>query len=181
MKLTAKLFCTVLAALALAIAGASVAADAPAPKAKPVEVGDKMVDFELKTLDGKEMSFSKDILGKNEATVLVFMNTNCASCLSEMDAMTNIVLKYGAKVGFFAIAVDMRGADTVGPYSKKNNFKATYLLDPEFTLAPKVGLTYTPSLVIVDKAGVVQFKKGGHKPGDLELVGDEVVKVVKKQ
>ncbi|RMG58495.1 MAG: TlpA family protein disulfide reductase [Deltaproteobacteria bacterium] len=150
-----------------------------AAKPKIPGVGDMVVDFTLPDLNGNEVNFNKDIKGKHEATFIIFMTSACSACQAEVAAINDIVKKYGDKVGMYCVAVDLRGADTVKPYAETYQYKATFLLDPKFTVPRKFGFSYTPSVLIVDKGGKIVFKKGGYMPGDEDLLAEKVYEMVK--
>jgi peroxiredoxin len=139
----------------------------PVPAAeKPLEVGQPVPDFSLPGLDGAPVSFQKDIRGKTPLTVLLFMTTACSACYDELKEIHDFAGKYPGKVGAWAVAVDLRGAQTVGPYQQANRFRVGYLIDPKFSLPRMFGFNYTPSLVVIDAKGVLLHKKGGYSPNE---------------
>jgi thiol-disulfide isomerase/thioredoxin len=159
------------------------AVETPAPAAeKPAfyKTGDTIDDFTMKPLKGDDLSFKKDILGKKDATLLMFMTTVCSACQGEIAAVDKLTRKYGEKMAIYAVAVDMRGEATVGPYAAGNDFKVTYILDPKFTLPRLFNLSYTPSVVMIDKTGKIVFMKGGYAPGDEEMLQEKVLELVRK-
>ena len=105
---------------------------------------------------------AKDLKGKKDLTVLVFMQTACAACANEMDLVGNFVSANKGKVAFYAVATDMAGEKTVKPYSERAGQGATFLLDPEFKIPALFGYTYTPSMVGIAKDGTLAFKFGGY-------------------
>lgn len=161
---------------------AAFAAEAAKPEGmKPVEVGDKIPDFKLPDIDGKEISFAKDIMGKHDVTFITFMTTACSACQAEVSAVSDIVSKYKEKVGLYAVAVDIRGAEPVKQYASTYKYNATYLIDPKFATPRLFGFSYTPSVILADKEGKVLFKKGGYSPGDDEMLAEKVIAIVKKK
>ena len=142
------------------LASASLAA------VKPLEVGQKVPDFSLPGLDGGEISFEKDIRGKAPLTVFLFMTTACSACYEELKEISDFVGKNPGKVDAWAVAVDLRGSQTVVPYRKDNFFRVKYLIDPKFSLPRAFGFNYTPSLAVMDARGVILHKKGGYSPNE---------------
>ncbi|GAB4369802.1 MAG: hypothetical protein Kow00128_16280 [Deltaproteobacteria bacterium] len=135
----------------------------PAKAADPgIEVGQPVPEFVLPGLDGKGVSFERQIRGKAALTLLFFMTTACSACYEELRELDAFLARHPGKVDAWAVAVDLRGAKTVAPYQKTNRFRVRYLIDPKFSLPRKFGFTYTPSLVIVSPRGVVLHKKGGY-------------------
>ncbi len=170
----------VILVLAFGVSLVAQAAEEAAVKPKIPAVGDMVPDFTLPDLSGNNISFEKDIKGKNDAAAIIFMTSACSACQAEVSAMNDIKGKFKEKFGIYAIAVDIRGADTVGPYTKTYKYDATFLLDPKFTVPRIFGFSYTPSIVLADKAGKIVFKKGGYTPGDEDLIVEKVAELVKK-
>ncbi len=155
-------------------------AEAAQAKPKPLDVGDQVPDFELPGLDGKMISFAKDIKGKNSVGFIIFMTSACSACQAEVAAIDAIKGKYKDQVGTYCVAVDIRGADTVKPYADTYKYDAMYLLDPKFSLPRSFGFSFTPSVLLIDKSGKILYKKGGYAPGDEDLLQEKVVALLKK-
>jgi len=153
-------FLPLLAFLLLAIASRALAAESPA------NVGQPVPEFSLPGLEGETVSFRKDIRGKAPLAVIFFMTTACSACYEEIREIHEFVTKHPGKVDLWVVAVDLRGAQTVGPYQQSNRFRAKYLLDPKFSLPRVFGFNYTPSLVVVDANGVILHKKRGYAPNE---------------
>ena len=144
---------------------------APAAAAKPaveapkvVKVGDVVPEFSLTDpISGKKVSFEKDIKGKT--TAIVFMNTGCSACLAELMEMNDLKKEVKDKLQIYAIAVDKRGEAVVKAYAEQYQFDVNYLTDPNFTMPPVYGFSYTPAMILVDKAGKVSHSSGGYMPG----------------
>jgi peroxiredoxin len=153
-------FLPLLAILLLAVASPARSAD------RGVQVGQPVPEFSLSGLDGRPVSFRKDIRGKAPLTVIFFMTTACSACYEEIREIHDFASKHPGKVDAWAVAVDLRGAQTVGPYQQSNRFRVNYLLDPKFSLPRLFGFHYTPSLVVVDANGVILHKKGGYAPNE---------------
>ena len=112
-----RLLAAVFPVLLTCLAFASLAAG------KPLEVGQKVQDFSLPGLEGGALSFEKDIRGKASLTVFLFMTTACSACFEELKEISDFVGKNPEKVEAWAVAVDLRGAQTVAPYRKANTFR----------------------------------------------------------
>lgn len=153
-------FLPLLAFLLLAIASPAAGAETSA------KVGQQVPEFSLAGLDGRPVSFQKDIRGKAQLTLIFFMTTACSACYEEIREIHEFVSRHPGKVEAWAVAVDLRGAQTVGPYQKSNRFRVKYILDPKFSLPRVFGFQYTPSLVVVDANGVILHMKGGYAPNE---------------
>jgi len=133
---------------------------------RPIGVGQQVPEFSLSGLDGQPVSFVRDIRGKAPLTVFLFMTTACSACLDELKEIHDFASKHPGKIDAWAVAVDLRGSQTVGPYQQSNRFRVRYLLDPKFSLPRVFGFHYTPSLAVVDAKGVLLHKKGGYAPNE---------------
>jgi peroxiredoxin len=131
-----------------------------------VDVGQPVPEFSLPGLDGDSVSFEGNIRGKAPLTILFFMTTACSACYEELQELSDFVKRNPNKVAVWCVAVDLRGAKTVAPYQKANDFHVNYLIDTKFSLPRIFGFNYTPSLAIVDGNGVVLHKKGGYSPNE---------------
>lgn len=149
-----------LALLLVAIASPALSAD------RSMGVGQSVPEFSLQGLDGQPVSFVRDIRGKAPLTVFLFMTTACSACLDELREIHDFATKHSGRIDAWAVAVDLRGAQTVGPYQQSNRFRVKYLLDPKFSLPRVFGFHFTPSLVVVDAGGVILHKKGGYAPNE---------------
>lgn len=146
--------------LILFAAAPAIAAD------KILDVGQRVPEFTLLNLEGKPVSFEKDIRGKGPLTLLFFMTTACSPCFEELQEIDAFVGKNPGKIDVLCVAVDLRGAQTVGPFQQANRFRVKYLIDSKFSLPRTFGFNYTPSLAIVNAKGVLLHKKGGYSPNE---------------
>lgn len=144
-----------------------VAFSSPALSAeKGIGVGQPVPEFSLSGLNGEQVSFRRDIRGKAPLTVFFFMTTACSACYEEIREINDFIAKHPGKIDAWAVAVDLRGAQTVGPYQHANRFRVKYILDPKFSLPRVFGFHYTPSLAVVDANGTLLHKKGGYAPNE---------------
>ena len=76
---------------------------------KPVEVGQTVPEFSLPDLEGRTVSFERDIRGKAPLTLLFFMTTACSPCFEELRELNDFIRRNPGKIGIWSIAVDLRG------------------------------------------------------------------------
>ncbi len=174
-----KRFLSLMLTAVLALPAAATALEGGKPPA--LKVGDAVPDFTFRNgLTGEEMNFTRDIIGRSEAIVVVFFNTGCSACMAEMDEASKAARELGdAKVRVYGVAVDKRGEQSVKAYNEIYQYQVTYLLDPTFSMPPKFGFTYTPACALLDKEGKIVFLKGGYDPvGDVGVLPAEIRKIV---
>lgn len=145
---------------------AAVSAQAAPAGAKPIEVGQRVPEFTLNSLEGPPVSFEKQIRGKAPVTLFFFMTTACSACYEELKEINDFLGRNPGRVSAWCIAVDLRGATTVAPFARANNFRVKYLIDPKFSLPRVFGFNYTPSLAVIDAKGTLLYKKGGYSPSE---------------
>jgi len=136
-----------------------------APKtqdAKPTKEGQEIANFSLPmAFENKLVKFA-DVISASSAklTVLTFTNTSCAACMDEMNELTKAKAKYGKNLLVVAVVTDYnagRIAENLGEDTKK---AFTFLADPNFTVPPLYGFTYTPAAVFVQGGKVVALESG---------------------
>lgn len=177
MKKYFKITIMMLVAFMLVSVSVSFAGDAPA-KVKRYKLNDVIEEFKLPdALTGKEVSFQADIKGKATLTALTFMTTACSACQSEIALLSTLADKYGDDLKVISVIVNLNGASAVASYDERYGYNVRYLLDPDFTVPNSFGFTYTPSLVIINKAGKVIYMKGGYSQA---TSGDEILDFIKK-
>jgi peroxiredoxin len=152
--------------LSLVLLPGSVLAEEASVEEPILKVGDTMPDFTLKDgLSGQQVRFEENIRGKSEAIAFVFFNTGCSACMAEMEEVSKAAKELGdQKLRLYGFAVDKRGEQAVKAYNNIYGFKATYLLDPTFSIPARFGFNFTPAGVILDGQGKIVFLKGGYNP-----------------
>src|ERR671931_2914067 len=73
---------------------------------------DNAPDFNLKTLDGKQVSLGSF---KGKPVILWFMATWCPSCVGQADAIKHVSSEYGNKVN--VLVIDLWAAQNIGGQS----------------------------------------------------------------
>jgi peroxiredoxin len=137
-------------------------AAAPKPKPEP-----KYLSMKFKMLGGSGETTLKPLLKKNN-TLLVFFQSACISCKTELEVLKADFTDH-PKADVVGIGVDVRPAQ-LESFVANLGFPKTVLLDPQFTLGPKVKVTYTPAVVILDKDGHLVSVIGGYTTGTLDRI-----------
>lgn len=147
-------------------AAGKVKADVPAvvkveaPAAKPLIV--------FKVKDGSGADVTQDAL-KGKKTLLVFAQTACSQCRSEVEAINSKYDGLAGKGQIYIVLVDVAG-DRALAFYKSQNYKMPVLLDPDFTIPPQVNVRVTPSTVLVDGDLKVIENTSGFKKSELEAL-----------
>ncbi len=147
-----KSFVAVAGAMMLAVAGCSVgAADRQEPAAL---LGKPAPDFKLALLDGGEVELSA-LKGKN-VVLLDFWATWCGPCRQVMPALDKVSKDYASK-GVRYLAVNLREDPAkIRAYLKQAGLKIEVPLDKDGKVAESYHVRGIPTMVIVDKQGIVR-------------------------
>jgi hypothetical protein len=128
-----------------------------AGNAAALKVGDTLpADMEVSTINDAAPVKLLSLVGKDNFTAFVFMNTACAACLQEMTSMAKMAGE-SKKLTVIPVTVDVKGKESVerfvGTYEqfKQMNFA----LDPKYALATRFNFSFTPASIIVDAKGKI--------------------------
>ena len=122
------------------------------------EIGDTVVDFKLKNVDGKMVSLS-DYENAKGAIVIFDCNT-CPYSKAYNDRIIALNKKYAAN-GFPVIAINANDPkmspgdsyDEMVARAKQKNYDFPYLIDESQSIAKSVGATNTPHVFVLQKSG----------------------------
>ena len=129
---------------------------------KGLKVGDKAVNFNLKSVDGKYKSLSsyKDVKGY----VIVFTCNSCPYAVMYEDRLIELHNRY-APMGYPVIAInpnnpDIKPTDDFAGMQQRasdKGFPFDYLFDERQSVYPAYGATKTPHVYLVDDKMVVRY------------------------
>lgn len=138
------------------------------------------LDFSLK--DAKGMTHTAADLGREKATVFVFVATDCPNSNTYAPILSRLYREYSPRgVAFFNVYSDpSESSSTVLKHDTEFGTPFAALLDPHQTLARATGARSTPEVVILGPGGqqlyrgrvdnrVVELGKARHKPTENDL------------
>lgn len=136
------------------------------PEISPL-VGKPAPDVEQDLLDGGHFSLKKQ---KGKIVILDFWATWCGPCVREMPLVAKVADDYRAK-GVALYCLNQReDSDTIREFLKDKELKVTVSLDSEGEAGSAYGVQGIPTLVLINKAGVVQSVHIGFSP----QIGDKL-------
>lgn len=145
-------------------------AQTPAAPETGITVGKTAPSFTLQAMDGKPVKVGE----KGKITVLNFWATWCPPCRQEMPELEVFAKKHKDDILFSAINLQ-ESPEKVREYLKQNNFTMPVLLDTDGKAGTAFLIRAIPTTIILDKHGVIQFRKSGPVTADeLETVLKEV-------
>lgn len=133
-------------------------------------VNKPVVDFALKTLDGKITKLS-DLKGK--VVVVDFWATWCGPCKASFPYLQKVYEKYKDNPNVVILAVNSwEGAKneeerikTVQKFIEENKYTFSVLLDENDKIIGKYGVEGIPTKFVIDKRGMIQFRDIGFSGG----------------
>ena len=115
-------------------------------------------DFTLKDAEGKDFTLYK-LSEEKQATVVLFLATQCPIATDYTDRIVNLVKAYDEKnVQFIGINSNKQEKlEEILAYSKKQGFEFPVLKDPENKIADYFGARRTPEVFLLDTKRVLRY------------------------
>ncbi|MCG8389592.1 MAG: thioredoxin family protein [Cytophagales bacterium] len=128
------------------------------PTGSGYEVGDKVKDFSLKSVDGKMVSLADYKTAKG--FIVIFDCNTCPFSKAYLNRIKALNDKY-ADNGFPVIAINSNDSKRspgdsykeMVKYAKKNDYQHPYLYDEDQSVATLFGATNTPHVYVLKKTG----------------------------
>ena len=118
-------------------------------------VGDKVPDFTLKTVDGKQVNLAK--FRENQNTIIFFWATWCPHCREQLQQLTDHLGDEIQKKGIKILLVDVgETAGQVRAYVKKYKVPYEVILDEDDVISEKYNIVGVPTFFFIDKEGMVR-------------------------
>lgn len=141
------------------------------PEVSPL-VGKPAPDIQLKLLDGGSFELKKE--QGNNVVILDFWATWCGPCVREMPLVAEIADRYRAK-GVRLYAINQReDPETIRKFLQSQKLNVTVALDSEGAAGDSYGVQGIPTLVLVDKKGIVQSVHVGFSPRITSVLEQEL-------
>ena len=144
-------------------------------------VGDPLPKVILNNIKTNQASTLSELTA-GKVSIVVYMQTSCAACRKELEAIKNMA-QYVPELVVVAISVDAGSPARILKYIEHYQFPFEFLHDPSFTTPELFGFSYTPATVIVGCDGKIILLKGGFRRGDekklLEIIQEAQKKCAK--
>ncbi len=128
--------------------------------AKGPVVGNKAIDFTLKTFDGQTVSLSQY---RGKVVLLDFWASWCGPCKEEMPFLSILQKSYG-KAGLVVLAVNIdKERKNALKFMDHNAVQLTPLWDAKMEVVSSYDIAKMPTTFIIDRHGVIRFMHLGFK------------------
>lgn len=141
-------------------------------------VGDPIPKVILNNIKTNQASTLSE-LADGKVTVVIYMQTSCAACRKELEAVKNMI-QYVPEIAVVAISVDAGSPARILKYIEHYQFPFDFLHDPSFTTPELFGFSYTPATVVIGKDKKIISLKGGYRRGDEKKLLEVVQNALKK-
>ena len=140
-----------------------------------IKAGQPAPDFSAQDLSGRTVTLAE--YRGQKVVVLDFWATWCGPCRMAMPGLQAVQEKFKGR-GLEILSINQGEAPAVaGNFMKKRGYDFHVLLDPDSTIGAKYAVRGIPTMVAVDKAGVVRWIRVGYLPddGDLKLMVERLI------
>jgi peroxiredoxin len=142
-----------------------------------IKVGQPAPDFTLKDLSGRPVALSA--YRGHKVVLMDFWATWCGPCRMAMPDLQDLAEKYRTN-GLEVLSVNQgEPADQVQNFIQRRNYTFHVVLDQDQAVGNKYGVQAIPTLVLLDKKGVVQWIRVGYSP-DVEKLKRLVEKLTRE-
>ncbi len=152
----------------VALCGAAFGEEPAAPPAEKYgsAVGDKLKPFKLnepvlnKSFELKDLAAGKD-------AALIFMQTACTLCVSELVEFSTAKDEIEEKLGVALVSVDF-DAKRILPYKEAYKVPFPILHDGDAAVLESAGFKATPAILVVDSKGIIKKRIEGYDKLELK-------------
>ncbi|HEX5228199.1 MAG TPA: TlpA disulfide reductase family protein [Bryobacteraceae bacterium] len=113
--------------------------------------GSRAANFTLKSLDGDAVALDQT---RGKVVVLDFWATWCPPCREELPYVVKLRQEFAGKVEFYGINDEDSG--TVKDFLRKHSYDMTVLMDGKRQVHRQYGVSSIPTMLIIDKQGVIR-------------------------
>jgi thiol-disulfide isomerase/thioredoxin len=150
----------------------------PPPAAPPEALGKPLAEFEFQTLDGKPVA-AKDFAGKT--VLLDFWQIECPPCKAQTPTLEQLYQELKKETNFAWFAVDVEEAripaETLTGTLERWGGTMPILRDPRGDAWEKIKIDRTPTLLLLDSQGRLQFLRSEDQP-DAKVLGSVIRRVI---
>lgn len=129
---------------------------------KALKVGDKIVDFKLKDVDGREVKTAD--FRKGKPVILKFGATSCGWCSRQVPHLNKVEAEYKGKVAVLDINIREKPA-AVKQSNRRLGVRFRTVIDPTGAVAARYGVRGIPVVIVADKDGKIVYR-GHYTPFD---------------
>jgi cytochrome c biogenesis protein CcmG, thiol:disulfide interchange protein DsbE len=132
-----------------------------------LRVGQPAPDFSAPDLTGHPVKLADD--RGQKVTLIDFWATWCGPCKMAMPGLQTLQDDFKARDLEILSVNEGESSEQAGAFMKKKGYGFHVLLDADASIGARYGVRGIPTLVVVDKKGVVRWIRVGYSPDDSDL------------
>ncbi len=143
-------------------------------------IGEAAPDFALTLMDGAPFRLSEQ---RGNVVLVDFWATWCPPCVESLPYLQGMYEELGGDdVVFIGVSVDSPGMEK-RVQSMLDRFGIEYLIgiNEDGEIAMEYGAFSIPTMVLIDRDGIVQFQKVGFSPGGMEELQAELERLIRPE
>lgn len=145
----------------------AAAADGTTREMGHIKVGQPAPDFSAKDLADQTVKLA-DYHGQ-KVVLIDFWATWCGPCRMAMPGLQGVQDDFKGR-GLEILSVNQgESSEQAGAFMKQKGYGFHVLLDPDSAIGAKYAVRGIPTMVAVDKKGVVRWIRVGYRPNDTDL------------
>jgi tetratricopeptide (TPR) repeat protein len=141
-------------------------------------VRDKMGPFTLADIDGSSFSYQQDTHRVLTVVFLAGHQTRSERAIEDLNRIAADLRRSGHALDLAAVISDSEDLAYFRILRKDLQLQARILLDREDHLWGKLGLTATPTVIVVDKGGAISWIRAGHGYDFAEQARSEILQAL---
>lgn len=136
--------------------------------------GQQAPDFKLPTLAGGGDIALKDYRGR--VVVLDFWASWCTPCKKSLPRLSKLEEQF-PELKILAVSLDDE-ADSARIFLRQLEVDLTVLHDPEKQVAESYHLTAMPTMMLIDRRGVIRWVQSGYRSGEVDSLIQHIKRVM---
>ncbi len=143
-------------------------------------IGEDAPDFELTLLDGESFRLSEQ---RGKVVLLDFWATWCPPCVESLPWLQDMYEEFGGDdIVFLGVSVDSAGMET-RVKRMLDRFNITYPsgINEDGDIALEYGAFSIPTIILIDRDGVIRHQKIGFHPQGMEELKAELTRLAKAE
>lgn len=135
-------------------------------------------DVAVEDIDGRSVSIKEVVVGK--PAVISFWGVTCKPCITELNALNEVMEEWLEDVDFDIIAVsvdDSRFSSRARSMAQGYDWQFKCVFDKNQDLKRAMNVSLTPQTFIVDASGKIVYSHSGYTPGSEQELYEKLIEI----
>ena len=138
-------------------------------------------DVSVEDIDGRSVSIKEVVVGK--PAVISFWGVTCKPCITELNALNEVMEEWLEDVDFDIIAVsvdDSRFSSRARSMAQGYDWQFKCVFDKNQDLKRAMNVSLTPQTFIVDASGKIVYSHSGYTPGSEQELYEKLIEIAEE-